>query len=225
MVTVLLVVSGLILCAAGGQPLPLMVVLSGALLFPLFLSRYEPVMQNGRYLMPLIPVCLAAAGAGLAALARPRWVLPQQAGAILAGAVVIGVVGWHIAAVASFLQTSIEQGLTNQRYYWAESVLLAAAPSEEILLDQDLVGRGTGGGGDLLKQFRYLLETHDMAYRIVDRPARPSGTAGQTRVIVIRSASLSDFSPSMLFATLLPAVDRPRGANFGIYRVQYPAAG
>ena len=205
--------------------MPLLLVLSAALLFPTFLTRYEPVMQNGRYLMPVIPICLAAAGAGLVALAGRARGYSGKARAALAVVVLLFAVGAHLVAVSSFLQTSIEQGLTNQRYYWAESVLVNAAPSEEVLLDQELVGRGTGGGGDLLKQFRYLLETHEIPYRVVERPARPSGLANQSRIVVVRSASLADFGPSISLTTLLPAVDRPRGANFGIYRAQYPPGG
>jgi 4-amino-4-deoxy-L-arabinose transferase-like glycosyltransferase len=218
-----LVVASLVWCAARGQILPLLMVVGAALVFPLFVTRYEPVMVNARYLMPLLPICLAAAGAALVGLSRAQLGLHRRVSGLLATLLLLVGVTWHVLAVQRYLASSVDQALTNERYYQAQAVLMAQSPTDDVLVDQLLSGRGTGGGGDLLEHFRYMLETNRRPYRVVERLARPGGTAGQSRVVIVRTSGLSEFGPNVQLTPLLPAVEAPRGANFGIYRVQYPS--
>jgi 4-amino-4-deoxy-L-arabinose transferase-like glycosyltransferase len=212
-----LVLGGLVLCARRGQWLPLALVASATVLFPTFLSQHDPLVTRGRYLMPLLPVCLAAAGAAVAGLAG-RPVAPLRTA--LAAPLVLVVLGGHLAALRGYVGESLERGLTNARYREAEAVLRASADEGEVLVDGELEGEGTHGGGKLSKVFAYLLETNRLPYRVVQRPAREPLTDGASRVMVLHTSTVRAFGPRAELTPLLPAVNGLEGSRFGIYRVR-----
>lgn len=140
-----------------GQPLPLFVSISALLALPILNQRWAPIME-ARYLMPLTPLCLAAAGALFVQVATERTGRPRLAPA---AALLIAMV--HLVGLWRYYDDEIAAGRSN-----AEAIQMVRLVDEQrrarepFVVHPDLHLLPTGGGGTWAKALDYLLQLEDV---------------------------------------------------------------
>jgi aldose sugar dehydrogenase len=168
--------AGLVLVGVKRTWLPLVVVLSMALLLPLVNNRYESTVPKARYLAPLLPMCYV----GMALLltdafdASHRW-LSSWRQRIARGAVVaIGllVVGIPFVGLHDYYDQAQREGLTNAPLFRTIEAVQAARerPSERVTLDRSLNQISTLGGGRMLRQLLLAGAVYRWNTWVVDLP-------------------------------------------------------
>jgi 4-amino-4-deoxy-L-arabinose transferase-like glycosyltransferase/glucose/arabinose dehydrogenase len=149
--------AGLVYAARRGAPLLLLITISSFLIMPYFNQRKYIPISDGRYLMPLLPLAFAGAGAMLAAgwqrfarVERP-WRLVISLGALL-------LVLYPLIPLARYYQQEEAAGRTNEPLLRVVSELAALRrPDEAVILDRDLADVKLEGGGTAFRSIRTLL--------------------------------------------------------------------
>jgi hypothetical protein len=158
------------------NPLPGLLLLSTALILPLFNGNFEPVLK-GRYLMPLLPVLFAGVGAlGAAAIERLRRTEDgRRATSARLGMAVLGlaaafVVLHPLAYLEIYYRQVPEVGRTNARVFRTVEQIIGNRPSGEVvLIDAPLDDIALGpGAGRVSSAFRLALALEGVPYRRAD---------------------------------------------------------
>jgi 4-amino-4-deoxy-L-arabinose transferase-like glycosyltransferase len=164
-----LALAGLFLQWRRGNPLPVLLLISAALVLPLFNGKYDPVF-NGRYLMPLVPVLFASAAS---LLSGPLMGLrPTKVGrhVVRAGlALVILFLAFHpLSYLAAYTARELDRGRTNVRYFDLLDSLHRARAGRPVILDSSLQQAESPGGGTAYKTVSLALALGGVPYRLLD---------------------------------------------------------
>jgi 4-amino-4-deoxy-L-arabinose transferase-like glycosyltransferase len=198
------------------QPLIPLVVLSGLLLLPLVNGKYEPLVSNVRYLMPLTVVVLAAISAWAAVKAPPHGRL---------GAVLVLLVASAVS-LASFAGAAHRDGRTNARLLGALAVLEAEyQPGDLVTIDRATYRDWTLTEGRLQRVFDSWLETRGIPHRVVDvedggRVRTDLAARGGLAVLARRTvpAVLRGYQAEEIASDAAPGV--PPGSGYSIVRLR-----
>ncbi len=234
-----LAAGGLVLAARRGNPFPLLVCASMALVLPYFNPRYGPIL-SGRYLVPMLPFTYLGIAVALGWLfervARARLaVSAPRAARLAAHLAAIALVLSPLAHLHFYYQEVLEEGRTNVALFsLADAVERAARPGDLVLLDETLAQEQLTAGGTDLKALRFLLEARGITYEVAkfdssnlailagERPSivavtdvRKQGALRRGFVIETRSAQVESASGSerdyAVYRLLPRAPDAPGG--------------
>lgn len=180
---------GLALAARRGNPLPLAVCASVALVLPYFNPRYGPIL-SGRYIVPMLP--LAYLGIAVAV----RWLAAQlpvesRRGALAATALALAAILFPLVQLGLYYQEVVGDGRTNRPLFvLADALEQAYRPGEPVLLDEALAQEPLTAGGTDLKALRFLLEARAIPYEVAKLGPGSSDALGDgaSSVLVIADA-------------------------------------
>ncbi|MFN8521501.1 MAG: glycosyltransferase family 39 protein [Chloroflexota bacterium] len=166
--------TGVVWAGWRGVTAPAWVLGAALVLLPVLNQRWAPILQ-ARYLMPVVPLVLAATAAWMLVLVRSvarrdGWVVPLTA---CEAALVIGVVHWQ--ALGAYYEGELEAGRSNE----APILMLRIADDqrrsrEPFVVHADLHQLPTGGGGTWAKALDYVLQLEGLRRDV--QPRDPSVT-------------------------------------------------
>jgi hypothetical protein len=223
----LLALAGVIWQWRRGNPLPVLLLASAALVMPFLNGKYEPIL-NGRYLAPLLPVLFAAVGSLFAAILSFQGVWLAR---VLAGLVAVFVVLHPLHYLRTYYEQAPRLGPTNEPFFRTIDLIKANRQAGEVVVvDRELQDIVFGpGAGKIASAFRLALETNNIPYRIervaaIDKMLDPAKRCqdqlvvlGSRRPIVNREIvtklELRDLERG-------PATAHTRALRYGLYRLQ-----
>jgi hypothetical protein len=213
----------LALTARRGSWLPVVVALQYLLVVPAFNVKYEPLL-NGRYLMPIVPLVLAAVGIMVVAVWRRAAGGQVWARAATALTIALLLVD-PVLAQAGYERAALAEGGNQPYVELADRIRAERRPGELVLLDADLGGARVASGREGVSVAEYLLVVHP------DPTATASGDATElaARVWDRRGEVLLVLLPDTRRELasrlrLVPVGETPSGReqrlrNVGLYRV------
>ncbi|MFN8524981.1 MAG: glycosyltransferase family 39 protein [Chloroflexota bacterium] len=145
---------GTVLCWRDGARLPAFAFGALALVLPAFNGKYEPLL-NGRYLMPLVPlatVCLAMGAVD--AVTRARAVRGLR---VLASGLPYLLMLLPTVSLAFYYRAVRLNGPSNDEWYAARDLVVAARPRSPILVDASISGTRVSSGRDGYGVLDFLL--------------------------------------------------------------------
>ncbi|HYU18434.1 MAG TPA: glycosyltransferase family 39 protein [Chloroflexota bacterium] len=157
-----LAVASIPLAAREGQPLPLLTVVSALALLPPLNQRWAPILE-ARYLMPLLPLVVAAMAGLLTRVPSPklRRGTACRASTSFSPGLIVAVVlaGAQLAALGGYYRDEIASGRSNEG---ARRMIAWVAeqrrPREPFVAHRELHLLPTGGGGTWAKGLDFLLQ-------------------------------------------------------------------
>jgi glycosyltransferase AglD len=165
---------GLILVARRGNPLPLAVCASCALVLPYFNPRYGPIL-SGRYLIPMLPFAYLGIAVAVPWLAG-RLPLQPRLRTLATTAAALGLVLFPLVRLAGYYEEVLADGRTNRPLFaLADAVESGYHVGDLVLLDEALAQEPLTAGGTDLKAMRFLLEARSIPYQV----AKLGGAAGE----------------------------------------------
>jgi hypothetical protein len=227
----------------GGNPLPGLLLASGALTLPLFNGRFDHSLHM-RYLMPLLPILYASVGSfgafGLGLLraagrragrwATARVVLGQAAFWLLVGFLVLH----PLTYLESYYRGALRSGATNAHIFaMLEQIQANQRTQQPVLIDQRL--RGTDyrepNRWRLSTILQVLLAIEAVPFRLTDLDAVEltdphRGCKDQLVVLGAGDQRRADRLISRLGLTRLGTISGQTGAatrGYGLYRFERPS--
>jgi hypothetical protein len=180
-----------------GHVLPIMVVVSFAIILPIFNSTHYDTMGDGRYVSLALPLVYSGMGLAIVDATRwaSRWLRPRWATA-LAAALVIIVAGAPLVTLNRFYVRNAGAEPTNASLVRAMDRLKASRDlAEVVVLDDNLNDRKVEKSSPWDEEshfriFRMIMEFDGIPYRVVDvgEDTLSELVNGGTRAIVILSA-------------------------------------
>lgn len=171
---------GLFLAARGGNPLPLSLCLSAALVLPYFNPRYGPIL-SGRYLVPMLPFAFLGVALAVGWLFRRLPSDRSRLRDIEVLAVSLAIVLFPLVPLQSYYQEVLEDGRTNRPLYeLTNAVSTGYQPGQVVLLDEALAQEQLTAGGTDLKAMRFLLGARSIPERVAK--VGPDGSVIDERV-------------------------------------------
>jgi 4-amino-4-deoxy-L-arabinose transferase-like glycosyltransferase len=186
LIAVALGLLGLALLARRGQPLPLLAILSVALVLPRFSHAYgvegDLYLLTGRYLAYLLPLCFTAIAAGALALvgwfvaAVPRrWqgLAPRDAVRVVPAVLLVLLVLYPLLPLERYYTWQIKQDPDNATFFDTIRFLDSVrGPHTPILVDRYLEKIVFREGTEPRDAITYLLELHGVPFQQVDDPGQ-----------------------------------------------------
>ena len=229
---------GLVLAVRQGALLPVLVVGATVALLPIVNPKYDPIL-NGRYLAPILPLCLLWIALALDWMARVRGVLPRIGGSlgsacnILAGASpVVGAVLTAVLLISSlraldrYYDDVRENARTGERILEIVRAARALGPdAHPVVLDERLDRMALGPGAGIVLR---VLETMLALERIESQVAwlgeeRPRGVR-EGQLVVLAARSKPQFTGEAVQGLGLRAIDggpprvHSQSSLYGVYR-------
>ncbi len=221
--------------ARRGQPLPLLVCLGFLLLLPAVNPKFRTLL-TARYLMPVVPLLLAAsaaflvhASAALVAGRLGRSTLQGQKGmfALCAPLAAVLLVLWPLAPLTRYYTRTFERSDTNERIMRLtdEIVAAGAATGERVLVDDSMGTELPDTGVTELRGFEHLLVFARVPYRVVRvSPGRlQDELRGDPSVLAVLNARDAAAAAERLGVTPLdprPPATAGRGSDYRLYRLE-----
>jgi hypothetical protein len=213
-----LALAGAIWLARRGEWFPLAAIACFVLLMPAANPKFRTLL-TARYVMPVIPLAIAAAvclAAVICQRARSR-VVP----AVLVAAVLIG----PLVPLGWYYQRAFDRGDTNQRILELTSQIVAARrPGEVVVIDESIGSELPDTGVTELRGFEYLLEFARVSRRvsrITTSRLQDELRSSESVLAVVNARDAAALAERLSVAPLdpRPAVETGRMFDFRLYRV------
>jgi hypothetical protein len=223
-----LTLGGLVLLARSGAPLPLLLLISSVLVFPMFAARHENLPRAGRYLAPLLPLiytAVAFAGWRLWAHLRQRGPLarsPNAAGIALGLVAAAVLVLYPLLPLSRYYAEREARGETNEPLFRALAEIEGVRRGEEeVVLDIDLIQHRLTGGGTVSRALDFLLTMryipHDSEFRMLRR--RLERLDGGSVLAVVTDKTYAETAGELVYQPALSPRERNANTLYAVYRL------
>ena len=213
--------AGLLFAARLGAFGPVLAVTAFLVLLPLFPASHDNLPRQGRYLMPLLPLAFAGAGA----LGARAWARSSLASGLVRGLVnvaLVGLVAYPLVPLWSHYAQVLAAGETNARYF----ITLGAAererrPGEVVVLDPSLQNDRTGAAGTALRTFDFMLDMREIAHVTLEQSSEriERRVEGRTVLMIADQRPGSAVSRDNAAAWTLEPLPNDDGGGFTLWRL------
>ena len=216
-----LALAGLVALTRRGNPLPLLLTLCCLVLLPAVNPKFRTLVSS-RYLMPLLPILLAALVGVLSPLVAGR--LPPgwwnrrrrlvRTTAVLAALILMLA---PLLPLGRYYERAYATADTNVRVYALAASVTRVRQAGEVLVLDESFGSETGGTSEL-RALRYLLAFEDVPTRVLKlTPKRLEGELadGASVLVILSGRQLRDYGRLPL-EPLTPAPTR--GSDVALFR-------
>jgi 4-amino-4-deoxy-L-arabinose transferase-like glycosyltransferase len=213
---------GLILAARRGNPLPLAVCASCALVLPYFNPRYGPIL-SGRYLIPMLP--FAYLGIALAVHWLASWLpLRPRLRTLAMTAAALVLVVFPLVRLAGYYEEVLADGRTNRPLFaLADAVQRGYRAGDLVLLDEALAQEPLTAGGTDLKAMRFLLEARSIPYQVakLGGAAGPISAAQPSALVVMEAKKRPELRRTLDVTSLSAEIESASGSGhrYAVYRL------
>jgi 4-amino-4-deoxy-L-arabinose transferase-like glycosyltransferase len=222
-----LAVLGLCLLAARRELLPLLTCAGFLIILPAANPKFQTLLTS-RYLMPIVPLLLAAAGIGLVSVAG--WVgrnWPAAGRRPVVAALLVGLVlaALPLVSLDRYYRRAFERSDTNARIFrLAADIEAARRPQEVVLVDDSIGSELPDTGVTELRGLEYLLTLGRVPYRTLrPSPGRlQDGLDGQATALAILNARDASAAAGRVKVEPLdgrPPAETGRMFDFRLYRL------
>jgi glycosyltransferase AglD len=219
-----LALAGVVALTHRGNPLPLLLTLCCLVLLPAVNPKFGTLV-SGRYLMPLLPIFLAALAGVLAPLVVGRlpaawWNRRGLARAAAALAALILLLA-PLLPLSRYYQRAYATADTNVRAYALVASVTQVRQAGEVLVLDESFGSETGGTSEL-RALRYLLTFEDVPTRVLKlTPKRLEDELleGASLLVILSGRQLRDYGRLPL-EPLTPAPTR--SSDVALFRFPAP---
>ena len=202
-----------------GNPLPLILSSCFLVVLPAINPKFRAIIYS-RYLMPLVPVLLAAIASLLTRHLRRRWTTPSarlSLSAAVAAALVLLLA--PLPSLQRYYDRAVAGAETNERAYrLAQLVEQHRQPEEQVVFDEGF-GYEVGWGTSELRAMRYLLTFQGAPVKVTKltpRRLEDELEQGPSRLVVLNGRQLRDYDR----LPLQPLTPLPqRLAEAGLFRL------
>jgi 4-amino-4-deoxy-L-arabinose transferase-like glycosyltransferase len=212
-----LALGAIVWSARRGNWLPLLLTLSFLLLLPAVNPKFRTLVTT-RYIMPLVPILLAAVGGLLATWLRAGEKADRRQRLVALLCVLLLALG-PLPALTRYYQRVFATADTNERPYALAALVVASRqPDEPLVLDEAF---GTEGGAGVSEQraLRYLLAFDDVPVRVLKlTPKRlEDELEGSPSLLVLLYGRQTREYGRLTLEPLGPAPERP--TDVGLFRL------
>jgi hypothetical protein len=220
-----LALAGLVYLARRNNALPLCLALSFLALLPAVNPKFNTLV-HGRFVMPIVPVLLAASAALLAAMFHPpvppsprlRVSASQRLSVLAAVAATIVLLG-PLPSLVRYYDHIFANRDTNERAYQLAGLVAHHRQSDELVILDEAFGSESGDGDDELRALRFLLALQEAPVKILKiTPKRLEDELDDAAglLVVLNGRQLRDFGRLPLEP--LTAIPQ-RGSEAGLFRL------
>lgn len=221
-----LVALGLVVATRRGVLVPLLTLLSAALVLPAVNGKYEPLF-NGRYMAPLLPLWLGLVIVGVLVTIH-RLARGERTRAVLVVAALGGLSLPPLTSLARYLEVAERDGPNNRELHRAVEIVAAARPTMPVLVDATLSGTRLSTEREGVGVLEYLLVLDG---RLATRRLQPDELVraverGEAEIVVVSQRLAARLGKD--FETAAPPGEdearRRRRAGFIVLRIVGAAA-